>query len=176
MNLEGKKIGFVISSSYDFERIVDELKKIVNLNAKVIPIISKNSYTTDINSEETEEFIKQLKEITGEKILHTIQEVENLCTKDMLDIIVVAPASGNIISKLSNDIIDDIATVTIQYHLVKQKPVVIGISTNRGLSSAGENIGKILNRKFFYFVPFKQENPITKPYSPVFTKIGFYSF
>ena len=86
----------------------------------------------------------------------------------MLDILVVAPATGNTMAKLANDIIDGPATMAVKSHLRKERPVVIAISTNNGLSGAGENIGKLLNRKHYYFVPFRQDNPITKPRSIVF--------
>lgn len=33
---------------------------------------------------------------------------------------------------------------------------------------SAENIGKLFNRKHLYFVPFRQDNPITKPRSLVF--------
>lgn len=177
MNLEGKRIGFVMTGSFcTFRKTIDELKKIVKLNAKVIPIMSDNSYTMDTKFGKAEDFIKEIEDITEEKILHTIQEVEPIGPKDMLDIIVVAPATGNTIAKLANDIIDGPATMAVKSHLRRERPVVIAISTNNGLSGAAVNIGKLLNRKNYYFVPFKQDNPITKPRSLVFVKIGFYDF
>ena len=151
MNLEGKRIGFVMTGSFcTFRKTIDELKKIVKLGAKVVPIMSENSYTMDT------------------KFLRTIQEVEPLGPKDMLDIMVVAPATGNTMAKLANDIIDGPAVMAVKSHLRREKPVVIAISTNNGLSGAGQNIGKLLNMKHYYFVPFKQDNPITKPRSVVF--------
>ena len=81
---------------------------------------------------------------------------------------------GNTISKLACDIIDTPALMAVKSHLRNDKPIVIAISTNNGLSSNAENIGKLLNRNNYYFVPFRQDNPITKPRSLVFTKIGFY--
>lgn len=177
MNLEGKRIGFVMTGSFcTFRKTIDELKKIVKLGAKVVPIMSENSYTMDTKFGKAEDFRNEIEDITGTKILHTIQEVEPLGPKDMLDILVVAPATGNTMAKLANDIIDSPATMAVKSHLRRERPVVIAISTNNGLSGAGENIGKLLNRKHYYFVPFKQDNPITKPRSPVFVKIGFYSF
>lgn len=175
MNLEGKKIGFVMTGSFcTFRKTIDELKKIVKLGAKVVPIMSENSYTMDTKFGKAEDFIKEIEEITDTKILHTIQEVEPLGPKDMLDIMVVAPATGNTIAKLANDIIDGPAVMSVKSHLRRERPVVIAISTNNGLSSAGQNIGKLLNMKHYYFVPFRQDNPITKPRSPVFVKIGYY--
>ena len=100
--------------------------------------------------------------------MHTIQAVEPIGPKDMLDILIVAPATGNTIAKLANDIIDGPATMAVKSHLRRERPVVIAISTNNGLSGAGDNIGKLFNRKNYYFVPFKQDNPITKPRSIVF--------
>ena len=169
MNLEGKRIGFVMTGSFcTFRKTIDELKKIVKLGAKVVPIMSENSYTMDTKFGRAEDFINEIEDITGAKILHTIQEVEPLGPKDMLDILVVAPATGNTMAKLANDIIDGPATMAVKSHLRRERPVVIAISTNNGLSGAGENIGKLLNRKHYYFVPFKQDNPITKPRSIVF--------
>lgn len=169
MKLEDKRIGFVMTGSFcTFRKTIDELKKIVKLGAKVIPIMSENSYTMDTKFGKAEDFIKEIEEITGNKILHTIQEVEPIGPKDMLDILVVSPATGNTMAKLANDIINDSATMAVKSHLRREKPVIIAISTNNGLSGAGENIGKLFNRKHYYFVPFRQDNPITKPRSIVF--------
>lgn len=169
MNLEGKRIGFVMTGSFcTFRKTIDELKKIVKLGTKVVPIMSENSYTMNTKFGKAEDFINEIEDITGTKILHTIQEVEPLGPKDMLDILVVAPATGNTMAKLANDIIDGPATMAVKSHLRRERPVVIAVSTNNGLSGAGENIGKLLNRKHYYFVPFKQDNPITKPRSIVF--------
>ena len=86
----------------------------------------------------------------------------------MTDIIIVAPATGNTIAKLANDIADTPATLAVKSHLRNNLPVVIAPSTNNGLGGGAENIGRLLNRKNYYFVPFKQDNPITKPRSIVF--------
>ena len=169
VNLEYIRIGFVMTGSFcTFRKAIDQLKKIIKLGAKVVPIMSVNSYAMDTKFGKAEDFIKEIEEITGNKVLHTIQEVEPIGPKDMLDILVVAPASGNTIAKLANDIIDGPATMAVKSHLRRERPVVIAISTNNGLSGAGENIGKLFNRKHYYFVPFRQDNPITKPRSIVF--------
>ena len=169
VNLEGKRIGFVMTGSFcTFRKTIDELKEIVKLGAKVVPIMSENSYTMDTKFGKAEDFKKEIEDITNTKILHTIQEVEPLGPKDMLDIMVVAPASGNTIAKLANDIIDGPAVMAVKSHLRRERPVVLAVSTNNGLSGSGQNIGKLLNMKHYYFVPFKQDNPITKPRSVVF--------
>ena len=169
MQLEGKRIGFVFTGSFcTFKKTIEQLKKIMKLNAKVIPIMSEHSYTLDTKFGKAQDFINEIENITNKKVLHTIQDVEVLGPKDMLDILVVAPATGNTMAKLANDIIDGTATMAVKSHLRRERPVVMAISTNNGLSGAAENIGKLLNRKHYYFVPFKQDNPITKPRSIVF--------
>ena len=169
MKLEGKRIGFVFTGSFcTFRKTIDQLKNIIELKAEVLPIMSNNSYTMDTKFGKAQDFIDEIEEITGRKILHTIQEVEPLGPKDILDIIVVAPATGNTIAKLANDIVDGPAPMAVKSVLRRERPVVIAVSTNNGLSASGENIGKLLNRKHYYFVPFKQDNPITKPRSLVF--------
>mgnify|MGYP005757517589 FL=1 len=169
MKLEGKRIGFVFTGSFcTFRKTIDQLKNIIELKAEVLPIMSNNSYTMDTKFGKAQDFIDEIEDITGRKILHTIQEVEPLGPKDMLDIIVVAPATGNTIAKLANDIVDGPAPMAVKSVLRRERPVVIAVSTNNGLSASGENIGKLLNRKHYYFVPFKQDNPITKPRSLVF--------
>ena len=169
MKLKDKKIGFVMTGSfYYFRKTIDEIKNIVKLGANVIPIMSEISYTTDTRYGNSKDFINDIEKITSSKILHTIQEVELLESKNELDILVVAPATGNTIAKLANDITDEVSLIAIKAHLKKEKPVVVAISTNNGLSGAGQNIGKLLNLKNYYFVPFRQDNPITKPRSLAF--------
>lgn len=177
MKIEGKRIGFVITGSFcTFRKTINELKNIVKSGADVIPIMSENSYKMDTKFGKAEDFKKEIEEITGTKILHTIQEVEPIGPKDMLDIMVVAPTTGNTMAKLANDIIDGTAVMAVKSHLRREKPVVLAISTNNGLSGAGQNIGKLLNMKHYYFVPFRQDNPITKPRSPVFMKKGLTNY
>ena len=102
MNIEGKKIGFVMTGSFcTFKKTIDELKKIVELKANVVPIMSENSYTMDTKFGRAKDFIDEIEGITENKILHTIQEVEPIGPKNMLDILVVAPATGNTMAKLA---------------------------------------------------------------------------
>ena len=130
--------------------------------------MSFNSYNLDTKFGKAKDFIKEIEQITQNKIINTIIGAEPIGPKKMFDILIVAPCSGNTVSKLANDIIDTPVTMAVKSHLRNNKPVVIGISTNNGLSGNAENIGKLLNRKNYYFVPFRQDNPITKPNSLVF--------
>lgn len=170
MNLENRDIGFAFTSSFcTFKSTIEQLKKIVNLNANVTPIMSFNSYTMDTKFGKAKDFISEIETITKNEIIHSIQAAEPIGPKNLFDILIIAPCTGNTIAKLANDIIDTPVTMAAKAHLRNNKPLVIAPSTNNGLSGAAENIGKLLNIKNYFFVPFKQDNPITKPRSIVFS-------
>lgn len=168
LNLKGKNIGYCFTGSFcTFKTSIGEMKKLVEEGANIFPIMSFNAYNLDSKFGKSESFIKEIEEITDHKIINSIVAAEPIGPKDMFDILIIAPCSGNTIAKLAHDIIDTPATMATKSHLRREKPVVLAISTNNGLSGAAENIGKLLNRKNYYFVPFKQDNPITKPRSIV---------
>ena len=169
MEVKGKKIGFVLTGSFcTFKKTIEKMKELKDLEADIIPIMSYNSYLLDTKFGKAEDFQKQIKEITGHEIIHTIQDAEPIGPKHLTDIMLVAPASGNTMAKLASDIIDTPAVMAVKSHLRNNLPVVIAPSTNNGLSASAINIGALLNRKNYYFVPFRQDNPITKPRSVVF--------
>lgn len=169
MNFEGVKIGFVFTGSFcTFSKVIPKMKLLVKSGAKVIPIMSFNSYHLDTKFGKAKDFIEKIENITGNSIIHSITDAEPIGPKNMTDIMIIAPCSGNTMAKLSYDIIDTPATMAAKSHLRNNRPLVIAPSTNNGLSGNAENIGKLLNRKNYYFVPFRQDNPITKPRSIVF--------
>ena len=169
MEVKGINIGFVLTGSFcTFKKTIPKIKELVKQEANVIPIMSYNSYNLDTKFGKAKDFIEEIEEITGKEIIHTIQGAEPIGPKNLTDIMVIAPCSGNTMAKLACDIIDTPAVMAAKSHLRNNRPLVIAPSTNNGLSGNAENIGKLLNRKNYYFVPFKQDNPITKPRSIVF--------
>lgn len=169
MSFEGVKIGFVFTGSFcTFSKVIPKMKLLVKSGAKVIPIMSFNSYNSDTKFGKAKDFIEKIENITGNSIIHSIIDAEPIGPKNMTDIMIIAPCSGNTMAKLSYDIIDTPATMAAKSHLRNNRPLVIAPSTNNGLSGNAENIGRLLNRKNYYFVPFRQDNPITKPRSIVF--------
>ena len=169
MEVKGKKIGFVLTGSFcTFSKVIPKIKDLKALGADIVPIMSDNSYGLDTKFGKAKDIIKQIEDITEKEIIHTIQDAEPIGPKHLTDIMIVAPASGNTIAKLAVDIIDTPAVMAVKSHLRNNLPVVIAPSTNNGLGAAAVNIGALLNRRNFYFVPFKQDNPITKPRSIVF--------
>ena len=169
MKFEDLKIGFILTGSFcTFNKVIPAIKELKEMGADILPIMSYNAYNLDTKFGKASDFINEIELITEKEIIHTIQGAEPIGPKGLTDIMIIAPCTGNTIAKLANDIIDTPATMAAKSHLRNNKPLVIAISTNNGLSGNAENIGKLLNRKNYYFVPFKQDNPITKPTSFVF--------
>ena len=169
MEVKGKKIGFVLTGSFcTFSKTIPKMKELKKLGADIIPIMSYHSYELDTKFGKADEFIQQIETISKKAIIHTIQDAEPIGSKHLTDIMIVAPASGNTMSKLACDIIDTPAVMAVKSHLRNNLPVVIAPSTNNGLGANLVSIGNLINRKNYYFVPFKQDNPITKPNSLVF--------
>ena len=169
MNLTGKKIGFALTGSFcTFAKTIEQIKKLVEKGAEVIPIMSYNSYNLDTKFGDAKQHIENIEKITNKKIINTIQGAEPIGPQHLTDIMIIAPCSGNTLAKLANGITDTPVLMAAKSHLRNGNPLVIAISTNDGLSGSAENIGKLLNRNNYYFVPFRQDNPITKPRSIVF--------
>lgn len=164
--LKNKKIGFVLTGEFfSFPLVIPKIKELINMGALVVPIMSYNA-----KLKQSPECVKEIEEITSHKIISTIEDAQNIGIKHLTDIVVVAPCSGNTLSKLANSIADTPATVAVNSNIRNENNVVIAISTNDGLAGNAINIGLLLNRKHFYFVPFRQNNPITKPYAISFDK------
>ncbi len=169
MEIKNKKVGFVLTGSFcTFSKTLPKMRELKKLGADIVPIMSYNSYELDTKFGNANDFIKEIEEISQNEIIHTIPGAEPIGPKHLTDIMIVAPASGNTMSKLACDIIDTPATMAVKSHLRNNLPVVIAPSTNNGLSANLISIGKLINRKNYYFVPFRQDNPITKPRSIVF--------
>ena len=169
MNLTDKKIGFALTGSFCTNtKTIEQIKKLVEKGAEVIPIMSYNSYNLDTKFGDAKQHIENIEKITNKKIINTIQGAEPIGPQHLTDIMIIAPCSGNTLAKLANGITDTPVLMAAKSHLRNGNPLVIAISTNDGLSGSAENIGKLLNRNNYYFVPFRQDNPITKPRSLVF--------
>jgi dipicolinate synthase subunit B len=135
LNVKDKKIGFVLTGSFcTFNKIIPKIKELVKLGADILPIMSYTSYNTDTKFGKAQDFIDEIESISGKKIIHTIVDSEPIGPKHLTDIMIVAPCSGNTISKLAYDIIDTPATMAVKSHLRNNLPVIIAPSTNNALS------------------------------------------
>ena len=112
MKFKDLKIGFALTGSFcTFSKTIPKIKELVKEGAEVIPIMSYNAYELDTKFGKAEDFIAQIEEITGNKIIHTIQGAEPIGPKKMTDIMIIAPATGNTIAKLANGITDTPVTM-----------------------------------------------------------------
>lgn len=163
MLLQGVKVGFALTGSFcTFGKIMPELEKLVAEGADVLPIISEAVDKSDTRFGRADEWKARVESITNKKIIKTIVDAEPIGPKALLDIMVVAPCTGNTLSKLANGITDTPVTMAAKAHLRNGRPLVIAISTNDGLGANAKNLGLLLNTKNIYFVPFGQDDPIKK--------------
>ena len=149
------------------EKVLAELEKLVQLYETVIPIASEISAFTDTRFGTSDDLMERLEDLTGHEVLCDIPSVEPIGPKGLLDVLVIAPATGNTIAKLAAGITDTAVTMAAKAHLRNGRPVVVAVSTNDGLGGAARNIGELLSRKHYYFVPFRQDDPVRKPTSVV---------
>ena len=160
-------IGFALCGSFcTYERVFPVMTALAE-NHKVTPIFSQAAATLDSRFGTSAEFLAKAEEICGTPPLLTIPEVEPVGPKKLFDILIIAPCTGNTLAKLSHSIADGPVTMASKSHLRNGRPVLIAVSTNDALSGAAENIGRLLNRKHYYFVPFGQDDPVNKPNSMV---------
>ena len=173
--MEKIRVGFAMCGSFcTFSKVLPEIERLVELGYDVVPIMSEFAYATDTRFGKAEDFIAQVEEMTGKKIIHTIDEAEPIGPKKLLDVLVIAPCTGNTLGKLACGITDSSVTMAAKAHIRNAKPVVIAVSTNDGLGASAKNIGMLQNAKYIYFVPYDQDDHIHKPSSLVadFTQIS----
>lgn len=163
MLLQGVKIGFALTGSFcTFSKVIIEMERLVAEGAEVLPIISEAVDRMDTKFGKADEWKSRIEGITGKKLVKTIVDAEPIGPKSLLDVLLVAPCTGNTLGKLSNAVTDTPVTMAVKAHLRNNKPVVIAISTNDGLGNNARNLGVLLNSKNIYFVPFGQDDPIKK--------------
>lgn len=166
--LSGLRVGFAFTGSFcTFKEVVVQVQALVDAGADVTPIMSYNSYQTDTRFGTAQGFIDQLEAITGHSVLHSINQVEPIGPKKLFDLMIIAPCTGNSLAKLANGVIDTPAVLACKSHLRNGRPVLIAVSTNDGLAQAAQNIGRLLNTKHIFFVPFGQDSATQKPTSLV---------
>jgi dipicolinate synthase subunit B len=166
-------IGFALCGSFcTFEQAINEMEKLKNTGYDITPIMSYNAFKTDTRFGKASAHIERIENICGKKIISTIPDAEPIGPKKLFDILVIEPCTGNTAAKLARSITDTPVTLAAKAHLRNNRPVVIAISTNDALSGSAENIGKLMNMRNIFFVPFRQDDPKTKPRSMIadFTK------
>lgn len=164
--MKGKRIGFAITGSHcTLSEIIAPLKKLIQDGNTVFPIVSYSVASMDTRFGRAEDWIRAVEEICQNQVIDSIVAAEPIGPKLNLDVVVVAPCTGNTLARLACSLSDTPVTMAVKAQLRNQRPVVLAISTNDGLAGSAKNIGTLLDKKHVYFVPFGQDNPLGKPRS-----------
>lgn len=160
-------IGFALCGSFcTFSKVFPAMEALAKEHT-LTPIFSTAAYETDTRFGTAAEHILRAETVCGKNVIHTIAQAEPIGPKKLLDILVIAPCTGNTLAKLAHSIADTPVTMAAKSHLRNGRPVLIALSTNDALAGAAENIGKLLGKKNYYFVPFAQDDPQGKPTSMI---------
>ena len=166
-------IGFAMCGSFCTFSQVFPTMELLAADHNLIPIISDAVRTTDSRFGSAQAHFQRITDICGKEPLQTVAQAEPIGPKKLLDILVIAPCTGNTLAKLAHSIADGPVTMAAKSHLRNGRSILLAVSTNDALAGAAENIGKLLGRRHYYFVPFGQDDPVKKPTSMVadFSKI-----
>lgn len=168
MELKGLNIGIGLCGSFcTLKNVIEEISELVKCGCNVIPIMSAAVQNTDTRFGSADFFKEQLKNITGNDIITTIADAEPIGPKKLLDLMLIAPCTGNTLAKLNNGITDSPVLMAAKAHLRNNLPLLIAIASNDALGTNFYNIGELMNKKNIYFVPFGQDDFKGKPKSMI---------
>jgi len=160
------RIGLALTGSHcTFDDIIPLAQDLVRRGADLLPIASTEAFNTDTRFGPADRWCREIEEICGKKMLHTIVDVEPVGPDKLLDAILIAPCTGNTMAKLAHGITDTPVIMATKAHLRNRRPAVLGISTNDALGLNAPNLGTLLAARGMYFVPFRQDDPAGKPTS-----------
>ena len=165
---ESLRVGFALTGSFcTFEKALRAMEATAKVYPRLLPIFSETAGATDTRFGRSADFLQAATEICGHGVIDSIRAAEPIGPTQLLDVLVIAPCTGNTLAKLAAGIADTAVTMAAKAHLRNGRPVVVAVSTNDGLAGAARNIGELLCRKHYYFVPFRQDDPVGKPTSLV---------
>ncbi len=165
---QGKKIAFCVTGSFcTLNKILQPLCDLKEAGAEIQPIFSDIVFQTDTRFGTAEKWKKEISKICGKDVWDSIPKAEPIGPKNLFDCTVVAPCTGNTLTKIAMGITDSAPAMAVKATLRNGSPVVLAVSTNDGLSGSAKNIGALLDKKQIYFVPFGQDDPNKKPTSLV---------
>jgi len=163
VDLRDKKIGYAITGSHcTLAKSIPALEEITHSGAEIIPIISESVFNNDTKFGKAEKWVKKIREITNKPVIDSIVKAEPIGPEKLLDLLIIAPCTGNTMAKIANGIVDETVVMAAKAHLRNDQPLLIAIATNDGLGLNAKNLGVLLNTKNIYFTPFGQDNPVEK--------------
>lgn len=165
---EKTTIGFAMCGSFcTLSRALDQMQILKKSGYDILPIMSFNVFNLDTKFGKANDFIERAEQISGKSVIHNITGAEPIGPKNMADILVAAPCTGNTLAKFCNGITDTPVTMAIKSQLRIRKPVVIALASNDALGNSAQNLGKAINIKNVFFTPMSQDDPESKPNSLV---------
>lgn len=161
-------IGFALCGSFcTFKAALGSAKALLDEGYRLIPIFSDTAYATDTRFGKAKDWVDAFETLMGSKSIHSIVQAEPIGPKALFDLMLIAPCTGNTLSKLTYGMVDTSVTMGAKSHLRNGRSLLIAPSTNDALGNAAKNIGTMLNYRNIYFVPMKQDDPENKPRSMV---------
>ena len=165
---ESARIGFAVTGSFcTFARVFEQMRLLAQKGYQLVPIMSENAYATDTRFGRASDWVQQAEEICGRSVIHTIAQAEPIGPKKLLDLLLLAPCTGNTLGKLACGIYDTAPTLAVKRFRGNGRPVLMDGSRIDGLSGSAAGIGLLMNRKGTFFVPFEQDDWRAKPTSCV---------
>ena len=166
--MEQVRVGFAFCGSFcTYDQVMPALERAKARYGAVTPIISEKSADTDTRFGAAHEFMREMERICDRRVIDSIQKAEPIGPQKLLDLLILCPCTGNTLGKLAAGVTDSSVTMAAKAHLRNGRPLLIAPSTNDGLSASAAAIGALLARKYIYFVPFGQDDPLHKPTSLV---------
>ena len=166
--MKTERVGFAFCGSFcTHEQVLRAYDQVTGQYETVIPIVSEISQSSNTRFGKAENFITHIETAAGRQVIDSIEAAEPIGPKKLLDVLVIAPCTGNTLAKLAAGIADGPVTLAAKAHLRNERPIVLAVSTNDGLAGNAASLGALLNRRGYYFVPFGQDSAIKKPRSLV---------
>lgn len=166
--MKKERVGFAFCGSFcTHQKVLREYLRLTEEYETVVPIVSETTAATDTRFGTAEEFLRTIEQAAGREAICSVRDAEPIGPKKLLDILVIAPCTGNTLAKLANGVTDSTVTLAAKAHLRNGRPVLLAIASNDALAANAENIGKLMARRNYYFVPFGQDDPEGKPCSLV---------
>ena len=161
-------VGYALCGSFcTLSRSMKVMEALVADGHSLLPIMSECAYTTDTRFGTAADIRARIEKICSREIIHTVKDAEPLGPMVKLDMLVVAPCTGNTLAKLSHGIADGAVTMACKAHLRADRPLLLALASNDALSGNLENLARLIKRRSVYFVPMEQDDVVSKPHSLV---------
>ena len=89
---------------------MEALEQVKARFAKVVPIVSQAVADTDTRFGRAHDLMREMERICDCRVISTVQAAEPIGPKGLLDVLVIAPATGNTIAKLAHGMADNMLT------------------------------------------------------------------